>query len=44
LIEDGSVKLPNIDVLEGGLDSVQTGLERLKRGDMSGRKLVVSFA
>lgn len=44
LIEDGSVKLPSIDVLEGGLDSVQLGLERLKRGDMQGRKLVVSFA
>jgi hypothetical protein len=44
LIEDGSMKLPNIDVLEGGLDSIQAGLERLKKGDMQGRKLVVSFA
>ena len=44
LIEDGSVKLPSIDVLEGGLDSVQEGLDRLKKGDMAGRKLVVSFA
>ena len=43
LIEDGSLKLPSIDVLEGGLDSVQMGLERLKRGDMQGRKLIVRF-
>ncbi len=44
LIEHGLVKLPSIDVLEGGLDSVQMGLERLKRGDMQGKKLVVLFA
>ena len=43
LIEEGIVKLPSIDVLEGGLNSVQAGLERLKRGDMEGRKLVVRF-
>jgi NADPH:quinone reductase-like Zn-dependent oxidoreductase len=43
-IAEGSVNLPSIDVLEGGLESIQMGLERLKKGDMQGRKLVVSFA
>lgn len=44
LLAEGSVRLPEIDVIKGGLDSVQEGLERLKKGDMGGRKLVVSFA
>lgn len=41
LVEEGAVKLPGIEVLEGGLDVVQEGLERLKKGDMAGRKMVV---
>ena len=44
LVEEGLIALPSIEVLEGGLDSIQEGLERLKRGDMVGRKLIVSMS
>jgi NADPH:quinone reductase-like Zn-dependent oxidoreductase len=43
LLADGAVKLPSIEIIGGGLESIQPGLERLKRGDMQGKKLVVSF-
>jgi NADPH:quinone reductase-like Zn-dependent oxidoreductase len=41
LVEQGRLKLPKIEVLHGGLEAVQEGLERVKKGDMVGRKLVV---
>lgn len=41
LVKEGSLVLPQIEVLEGGLDVVQRGLDRVKRGDMAGRKVVV---
>ena len=41
LVETGTIKLPDIHVLEGGLDVVIGGLERLKGGDMAGKKMVV---
>jgi hypothetical protein len=41
LVESGNIKLPDIHVLEGGLDVVTDGLERLKGGDMAGKKIVV---
>ncbi|KAK9419159.1 putative Enoyl reductase (ER) domain-containing protein [Seiridium unicorne] len=43
LVEAGEIKLPDIEVLSGGLGAVEEGLERLKRGDMAGRKLVVDM-
>lgn len=43
LLESGSLKLPQIEVLEGGLNAIQSGLELLKKGDMGGRKLVVKM-
>jgi NADPH:quinone reductase-like Zn-dependent oxidoreductase len=43
LVEGGHVKLPDIEVLEGGLDIVIDGLERLKGGDMKGKKIVVKM-
>lgn len=43
LLETGLLKLPQIEVLEGGLAAVQAGLELLKKGDMGGRKLVVKM-
>lgn len=43
LVEQGKLVLPSIEVLEGGLDIVQPGLDRIKRGDMGGKKLVVAF-
>jgi NADPH:quinone reductase-like Zn-dependent oxidoreductase len=41
LVEKGKLVLPSVEVLEGGLDVVTVGLERLKGGDMGGRKMVV---
>ncbi|KAH8700225.1 chaperonin 10-like protein, partial [Talaromyces proteolyticus] len=34
LVSDGLVIMPTIEVLNGGLDSIESGLERLKRSDM----------
>ncbi|KAH6649189.1 chaperonin 10-like protein [Truncatella angustata] len=41
LLESGSVILPDLHIIEGGLDAVQEGLEMLKRGSLKGKKLVV---
>lgn len=43
LVQEGLITLPDIEVLKGGLDSVQDGLDRVKAGDMGGKKMVVSF-
>lgn len=43
LVESGEIRLPEIEVLGGGLNVVEQGLERLKRGDMAGKKLVVDM-
>jgi len=44
LIAEGSVAIPEIEVLDGGLERIEEGLEMLKRGDMNGKKLVVKIA
>jgi NADPH:quinone reductase-like Zn-dependent oxidoreductase len=44
LVEDGNLRLPDLDVLKGGLSAVEEGLRRLKEGDMGGKKMVVSWA
>lgn len=44
LIESGKLRLPKIEIMEGGLDVVEAGLERIKKGDMGGAKVVVSLA
>jgi NADPH:quinone reductase-like Zn-dependent oxidoreductase len=41
LVESGNIVLPNITVLEGGWEQVLDGLDRLKGGDMAGKKMVV---
>ncbi|KAI1104343.1 GroES-like protein [Jackrogersella minutella] len=41
LLEGGKIALPELHLIEGGLDSVQGGLEMLKRGNLKGKKLVV---
>ncbi|KAK6064974.1 zinc-binding dehydrogenase [Seiridium cupressi] len=41
LLENGKVVLPELHLIEGGLEVVQEGLEMLKTGNMKGRKLVV---
>jgi NADPH:quinone reductase-like Zn-dependent oxidoreductase len=43
LISEGEVGIPEIDVLSGGLERVEEGLNMLKGGDMGGRKLVVTI-
>ncbi|RDW65502.1 hypothetical protein BP5796_10194 [Coleophoma crateriformis] len=44
LIESGKLRLPKIEVMNGGLEAVEAGLERIKKGDMGGVKVVVSLA
>lgn len=43
MVENGEVQLPEIEVLQGGLHAIADGLDRLKRGDMAGKKLIVSI-
>lgn len=44
LMTSGWVVMPEIEILNRGLDDIQEGLEMLKRGDMNGRKLVVRIS
>lgn len=41
LLDNGKIVLPELHVIEGGLEVVQEGLDMLKKGNMKGRKLVV---
>ncbi|KAH8665979.1 chaperonin 10-like protein [Tricladium varicosporioides] len=41
LVEDRKIRLPELHIIEGGLDVVVDGLEKLKGGDLGGRKMVV---
>lgn len=41
LLERGTLKLPEVEFVDGGLDVVNTALQRLKAGNVSGRRLVV---
>jgi NADPH:quinone reductase-like Zn-dependent oxidoreductase len=43
LVREGKVKFPQLELLPGGLEAIPVGLERQKRGDMDGRKLIVSL-
>lgn len=43
LIGEGTVSLPETEVLHG-LERVEEGLDKLRKGDMNGRKLVVRVA
>jgi NADPH:quinone reductase-like Zn-dependent oxidoreductase len=43
LLDAGKLVIPDIHLLEGGLEVVQEGLDLLKKGDLKGRKLVVKF-
>ncbi|TVY56739.1 Trans-enoyl reductase eqxC [Lachnellula cervina] len=43
LVGEGRVQVPGIEAVEGGLENVVLGLERLKKGEMGGRKMVVVF-
>lgn len=43
LVDGKKVTLPEIEIVDGGLSAIQEGLERLKRGDMAGKKVVVKL-
>ena len=43
LVAENRLRLPELDVLKGGLPAVQGGLDRLKKGDMRGKKMIVSW-
>lgn len=43
LLEAGRLRGPELEVLYGGLDRVREGLERVKKGDLGRRKIVVSM-
>ncbi|KAL4879261.1 chaperonin 10-like protein [Aspergillus karnatakaensis] len=43
LIESGTLELPEIIRAEGGLDGINEALEMLRRGDASGKRIVVSL-
>ncbi|KAI1626683.1 chaperonin 10-like protein [Exophiala viscosa] len=44
LLEAGKLKEPRLEVLHGGLGRVREGLEMVKKGDLMGKKFVVSMA
>ena len=44
LLASGLIKIPQLEILCGGLEDVVRGLELLKRGDRGGRKLVVTIS
>ena len=41
LLADNKLVLPSLEVLEGSFPAVMEGLERLKKGNMGGKKLIV---
>jgi NADPH:quinone reductase-like Zn-dependent oxidoreductase len=41
MLQSGELKMPEIHVMDGGLEVVVSGLEMLKKGDMGGKKMVV---
>ncbi|KAF2705007.1 GroES-like protein [Pleomassaria siparia CBS 279.74] len=43
LVERGCVKIPELDVIAGGLAAIPEGLNMQKRGNLGGKKLVVSL-
>lgn len=43
LVAKGSIIFPDLNIIDGGLDKIEAGLELLKLGNMGGRKLVVRY-
>ena len=44
LLATGKLVPPSVEILEGGLSAVNEGLNRMRRGEISGRRLAVSFS
>ena len=43
LLATGMLLPPQVEILEGGLSAVNDGLDRMRRGEISGRRLAVSL-
>jgi hypothetical protein len=43
LLAAGKIVPPEVEILEGGLTAVNEGLDRMRRGEISGRRLAVSL-
>jgi NADPH:quinone reductase-like Zn-dependent oxidoreductase len=43
LLASGKIRPPEVEVVQGGLNAVNGGLDRMRRGDISGRRLAVSL-
>ena len=43
LLDEGLIKPPQVEEVGGGLDSINAGLDRLRSGEMSGKRLVVKM-
>jgi NADPH:quinone reductase-like Zn-dependent oxidoreductase len=41
LVEEGKLVMPHLTILDGGLERIVEGLERIKQGDMAGKKVIV---
>jgi threonine dehydrogenase-like Zn-dependent dehydrogenase len=44
LLAGNNIPTPDITVIEGGLASINDGLDRMRRGEISGRRLVVNLS
>ena len=42
LVQAGQIKVPALEVIEGGFGAIEEGLRRVKNGNRSGKKLVVT--
>jgi NADPH:quinone reductase-like Zn-dependent oxidoreductase len=43
IISEGGIRPNNIEVIEGGLSGIPTGLQKLKEGRVSGKKLIAKI-
>lgn len=43
LVERGQLIFPELELLSGGLEQIESGLSRLKMGDMGGKKIIVTI-
>lgn len=41
LLDKGTLQLPDVEFVDGGLDAINAALERLRAGNVSGKRLVV---
>lgn len=44
LVQSGSIKMPALEIIDGGLAAIEAALKRVKSGDRSGKKIVVKIS